>query len=241
MFKSKFKSVIRSFGWQIQKIDIDIDAKRESASLWLKRLEIKTVLDIGANDGEFARHIRQVLPKARIYSFEPLEECFASLRANFERDSNFSAINLALGDKSETTMIYRSAFSPSSSLLPMAELHKQAFPYTSEHQEELIQVEKLDNIASQLAIDYPLLVKIDVQGFEAQVISGGINTLSKARIIIVEMSIEQLYEGQELFDSIYRRLYDLGFYYSGNYSQMYHPHDGCILQVDAIFMRGLGD
>jgi FkbM family methyltransferase len=237
MLKVHVKSMIHSLGWELKKVDKDIQSKKEKSVLWLKSLDLKTVLDIGANDGGFAHHIRAILPDVKIYSFEPLKDCFEKLRDSFVEDSKFFPVNLALGDKSEISTIYRSSFSPSSSLLPMADLHKQAFPYTSEQYEERIQVVRLDEAVSQLDIDYPLLVKIDVQGFEAQVIAGGINTLSRARMIIIEMSIEKLYEGQELFDSVYRRLHELGFHYYGNYDQLCHPEDGRVLQIDAIFMK----
>lgn len=232
MIKEKVKSLIWSLGWEIKKRNREAEAKE---NLWLQNLEIKTVLDIGANDGGFAKHIRSILPTAQIYSFEPLKDCFQSLQAHFAEDSKFQAINLALGSQAEHVTIYRSSSSPSSSLLPMADLHKQAFPHTSGQCEEIIEVVKLDDLAAKLDIELPLLLKIDVQGFETEVIIGGLDTLKQTSILILEMSLEKLYEGQELFDSMYRRLYDLGFHYCGNCTQLRHSEDNRVLQIDAIF------
>ena len=82
-----------------------------------------------------------------------------------------------------------------------------------------------------------LLVKIDVQGFEKQVIEGGKNVLSKARIIILEVSYEPLYLGQPTFKEIYDELYSLGFEFHGNIEYLRNPKDLSILQSDALFIR----
>ena len=234
MIKEKVKSLIWSLGWEIKKRNREV---RENENLWLQNLGIETVLDIGANDGEFAKHVRSVLPTAQIYSFEPLKDCFQRLQAHFVEDSKFQAINLALGSQAEHVTIYRSSYSPSSSLLPMADLHKQAFPHTSGQSEEIVEVAKLDDLATKLNIKLPLLLKMDVQGFETEVIAGGLDTLKQASVLILEMSLEKLYEGQELFDSMYRRLHDLGFHYCGNYAQLRHSEDNRVLQIDAIFRK----
>jgi hypothetical protein len=83
----------------------------------------------------------------------------------------------------------------------------------------------------------PLLIKIDVQGFERMVILGGIQTIKKAEVLIVEVSFQELYENQVPFDTIYSLLTGLGFTFIGNYDQLLSPKDGSILQADAIFLN----
>ena len=46
---------------------------------WLEKYDIKTIIDIGAHTGQFAKEIREKLPQARIYSFEPLKDCYQKL------------------------------------------------------------------------------------------------------------------------------------------------------------------
>jgi hypothetical protein len=74
-----------------------------------------------------------------------------------------------------------------------------------------------------------------VQGYEAKVIAGGEDVVACAKIIIVEVSFQRLYEGGPLFDDIYRILKDRGFNYAGNFEQLYSPKNGRVLQADAIF------
>ena len=204
---------------------------------WLKSLNIQTVLDIGANVGQFATTINAILPQARIYAFEPLPECHAQLRARMRDVPNFSAINLGLGDQSGEITFERNAFTPSSSFLKMNSVHKTAFPYTSDTHSVRVSVECLDTIAATLEITDPLMIKIDVQGYEDRVIRGGEQTIRRALLIIVETSFETLYEGQPLFDDIYRQMVGWGFVYSGSLDQLHHPRRGNVIQADSIFIR----
>jgi len=55
--------------------------------------------------------------------------------------------------------------------------------------------------------------------------------------LIVETSFTKLYEGQPLFDDIYKTLKESGFDYGGNWDQLTDSCDGRILQADAIFLR----
>ncbi len=207
----------------------------ESRLDWLKNLRIRTVLDIGANTGQFAAKIRSILPDAFIYSFEPLRDAYASLLSEMRQEPDFKAFNFALGDKDAKTLIHRSAYSPSSSLLPMLELHRAAWPHTDQVGTEEIEVRKLDNL--DLDLEPGLLVKIDVQGFEDRVIAGGRATVGAAACVITEVSFQMLYGGQLLFDDIYHVLREMGFEYGGNWEQLPNPHDGRPLQADAIFIK----
>ena len=202
---------------------------------WMKNLHIRTVLDIGANTGQFASRIRTILPDTSIYSFEPLADAHALLLTEMKDDPSFKAFNFALGDENTRTKINRSRSSPSSSLRRMLELHTAAWPYTAEVGTEEIELKRLDCL--DLTIEKSLLVKMDVQGFEDKVIAGGRMTIGAAACVITEVSFERLYEGQPLFEDIYLMLREMGFEYRGNWDQLPDPRDGKVLQADAIFIK----
>jgi FkbM family methyltransferase len=204
---------------------------------WLRTLSIATVIDIGANVGHFSVTTSAVFPGAKIYSFEPLPDCFKQLQARTINFHNISAFNLAIGDKSDELAFEQNAFSQSSSFLKMTDTHKAAFPFTRESRHIYVRVEPLDTVAETLAITDPLMVKIDVQGYENHVLRGGIQTIKRAKLIAIETSFEVLYEGQPLFDTIYRKLVDWGFTYVGSLDQLYNPLTGQILQADSIFIK----
>lgn len=204
---------------------------------WLAEAGIGTVLDIGANVGQFASQIHKALPQALIYSFEPLAECYAQLIENMGHVDGFRAFNFALGCEDGQTQIYHNDFSASSSLLPMEELHKGAFPFSVNARPEPIEIRKLDDLVPQLDIVDNLLVKIDVQGTEDRVIKGGAATLSRASILVVETSFEPLYEGQPLFAAIFDLLREMDFVYMGPEEVIKDPRSGRVLQSDSIFIR----
>jgi FkbM family methyltransferase len=204
---------------------------------WLANSDIRTVIDIGANTGQFARAIHEVLPGSFIYSFEPLSDCFRELQQTMRGVKRFKAFNTALGDGGGEAVIYRSERSSSSSLLPMAELHKENFPSTAKMSKETTNVRKLDEYCDELDIEDQVLIKLDVQGYEDRVIAGGMRLVQRAKILIVEISMEPLYEGQPLFREIFTTLDRLSFIYKGNLSQMSSPIDGRVLSADAVFVH----
>src|SRR5215831_4284567 len=171
--------------------------------IWLSRLNINTIVDIGAHEGEFAMKAYQILPKASIISFEPLEEAFHHLNFNMRTLPNFKAFNCALGDRNSTTEMHRNEFTPSSSLLRMVDLHREAFPFTRNETIENVEVKRLDDVLQGSYLEDHILIKMDVQGYEDRVILGGEKVFSRAKLLIVETSFQTLYESQPLFDEVY--------------------------------------
>ena len=204
---------------------------------WLRDWNIRTVLDVGANTGQFATLIHKALPGARVYSFEPLGACCEQLKKTMQGASDFQAFDFALGDTNGQTQIYHNEATPSSSLLPMAELHKRAFPYTAQAHVETIEIRRLDDVAQDLQIVDDVLIKVDVQGTEDKVIAGGEETFSRASVLILETTFVPLYQGQVLFDAIYDRLRAKGFTYMGTEHIIRDPRDGRVLQCDSLFLR----
>jgi FkbM family methyltransferase len=204
---------------------------------WLRDIDVKTIFDIGANTGQFAQQIMRIFPKATIYSFEPLKDCYDQLVKSLVGSPSVRAFNVALGERKEQREIQRNEFSPSSSFLAMAETHKAAFPFTQRSSPETVEVVRLDDFVTGLDLRKPVLVKMDVQGFEDKVISGGADTIRQADVVIVEVSTIRLYDGQPLFAEIHGMMMNLGFQYRGNWDQLMSPLDGHILQADAIFMK----
>lgn len=178
MIKLLVQGFLRLFHVQLYRIPNQAKIKKQKElaaqkELWLKNIGVKTILDIGANTGQFATSIHQIFPEAMLYSFEPLLNCYEELVTNLKDVSRFQAFNLALGDLSGEVEMYHNKYSPSSSLLNMKELHKDSFPWTQEVQIQKVNIVRLDDLADDLEIYSPMLIKLDVQGFEDKVISGG--------------------------------------------------------------------
>jgi FkbM family methyltransferase len=204
---------------------------------WFVQSGIKTVLDVGAHIGEFAQRIRAILPDVDLVCFEPLREPFLELSRRFAGQPNFLAVQCALGEKAAQCEIHHNEYAPSSSLLPMTDLHKRSFAFAANEKVEIIEVRRLSDVARELNLRDPLLLKLDVQGFEDKVITGGEDIVARAKIIIIEVSFLSLYKGGPLFEDVYQILKARGFIYNGNFDQLLSPEDGRPLQADAIFSR----
>lgn len=210
---------------------------RKDPLRFLARMNIRTVIDVGANEGQFARNIRDLLPHAKIYSFEPLPVPFSKLENAFSTDLNFEAVPLALGSIPGDAEFESNAFSPSSSFLPVNDKHRKNYPHAAQTSRTKVPVSTLDLWARDHILEPNLLIKMDVQGYEDQVILGASETLSKAAVVIAETSFAPLYQGQPLYDDIYRLLRNRGFRSGGMIVNATDRETGEMLQADSVFIR----
>ena len=204
---------------------------------WIRRSGIRTVIDVGAHQGEFSSAIRALLPDARIYAFEPLPDCCKILSQRLGSNGHGQTFPVAIGRRAGNVTIWRCGYPKSSSVLLMTELHKTSFPWTAENTPLTVEMNSLDGFDGQLRLAARVLLKIDVQGYEAEVLRGAKNLLEKIDFVLLEISFRQLYEGQASFKEIYDLLKNAGFSYSGNLEQLLSPLDGSVLQADAFFVR----
>lgn len=206
--------------------------------LGLSQLPIKTVLDIGANEGQFARKITKIFPEAYIYAFEPLAIPFQQLsRLAHQQPKKITAFNLALGDSIKPIEIYSHLyFNPSSSILRTTELCETVYPMVKKQEKIVIEQSTLDHAIADISLDDQILIKLDVQGYEDRVIKGGMETFKKSTACIVEISLDQLYEGQAQFREIFNLLDQLGYTYAGNLDQVLGKH-GHVRYFNAVFVK----
>lgn len=148
-----------------------------------------------------------------------------------------SAFNFALGEADSTTVIHRSEHRPASSILPHSELHKRVYPHAAQSQTQNITIRPLDAVAAELDLAPNLLVKIDVEGYEDRVIRGGMRTIASAKVVLMEISFQKLFDGQVLFDGLYDLLRPMGFAFRGFQRQAQDPASGEVLFADAIFLK----
>jgi len=223
--------------FSLRRRGISIDTFLKLNQPWLLEANIKTVFDIGANVGQFASLIHEVLPTATIYSFEPLEDCCEELKQRMGKISNFRAFNIALSDTDGELEFHRNEHLPSSSVLPVADLHRQNYPFAAKEYLTKVKTAKLDDVAIDLKIEDNLLIKIDVQGFEDKIIAGGKNIIRQAKILILETSFQPLYAGQPLFEDIYDSLKEY-FRYMGSLGEpIIDRIYGSPLFEDSIFVK----
>jgi hypothetical protein len=99
-----------------------------------------------------------------------------------------------------------------------------------------VPVARLDELLDPAELAGPCLMKIDVQGFEAEVLRGAAGLLPAVDDVLVECSFVELYEGQPLADDLIAWMRDEGYRLRGFYSLMTDDAGSC-LQADLLFSR----
>jgi FkbM family methyltransferase len=204
----------------------------------LKMNNIQIVLDVGANTGQYSFGLRKAGFKGRILSFEPVSDAYHELKTRALHDKSWQTFNFALGEANGYSSIHISGHSPSSSILPMTELHIDASPGSEYLSEEKIEVKTLDSIYDSLGITGEnVFLKIDTQGYEKKVLDGAVGSLSSIMGLQLELSASELYEGEEIYYSICRFVEERNFRLVRIIPGFTHKGTHEMLQFDALFFR----
>ncbi len=241
-FVSYIQKVIRRAvnlaGYDIQRLGHESNA----GNLLLKgidRFEVDLILDVGANEGQFARELLWLGYKGRLVSFEPLSSAHARLEKAARRDPLWTVHpRCAIGAYDGEVEINIAGNSVSSSILPMMESHVSASAGSAYIGAEKAPMFRLDTAAPPyLEKAHKPFLKIDAQGYEWQVLDGAGSILPRMSGVLCELSLVPLYDGQRLWLEIIRRLEDEGFTLWSIHRGFTDPRDGRTLQADALFFR----
>jgi FkbM family methyltransferase len=216
-------------------------ARSEAARLarFLACHQIDTVLDVGANSGQYARYLRSIGYRGRIICFEPLSVAHAALTRWADKDPGTTvAPRQALGYGTGLIAINVSANSESSSILSVSETHLQSEPGARSVAVETVQLGRLDTVAlGYMSEAKRVFLKIDVQGYELSVLRGAADILPRICGLQLELSLYPLYVGEPLYrevidavESLGYTLHDLNPCFSDNAT-------GRTYQLDGIFFR----
>jgi FkbM family methyltransferase len=202
----------------------------------LRDLGCRTVVDVGANRGQFALAARSCFPRAKIIAFEPLLVPAARFKAVFAHDANVLLHTVALGQEPFVGVMHVSRRDDSSSLLPISRLQEDRFPGTAQSDLVQVSVRRLSDLVTANEIAWPALLKLDVQGYELQALLGCTQLLPCFTYVYAECSYQELYTGQVLADELSAWLFEQGFAQVGVHNQCYDAN-GALVQADALFAR----
>lgn len=202
----------------------------------LAGLPITSVVDVGANRGQFALLALALFPQAHIYAFEPTPQPLRRLNAWAAGETRLTVRQLALGAKRGEMLMHLSLSDDNSSLHRPTERQLIEFPPTRMVDSMIVPVARLDEVLSRAELPGPALLKIDVQGHEMEVLIGCEGLLDAFDHILVECTYIELYEGQALADQVITHLAERGFRAEG-VSHATEGLDGQRLQADLLFSR----
>jgi len=216
-------------------------AKAPNAQLvaLLKHHRIDTVLDVGANVGQYGQRLRDWGYDGRIVSFEPLSSAHQQLLTRSASDPGWVvAPRMALGAEDGEIDIQVSAETDMSSILPQSDLLKKISPSSAIQTSECVPIHRLDSIASDYVDgEGRAFLKIDTQGFEPAILDGATALLPRLLGLQLEMSLLPLYQGERDYLTMVQRLAASGYTLHLVLPGYFERKLARMVEIDGVFMR----
>ncbi len=209
-------------------------------AIWLAKNRFPTegyvIADVGGGTATTATLFSNDFPNHDIYVFEPIKSSFQEIEKATARTKYWQLINKAVGSQIGTTEINISERLTASSLLEMdANIGGVYGDMLKTQRKETIEITTLDvSLPANKAVD---ILKMDVQGFEMEVLKGAVQTLIRTKVIVLEINNHDGYRGSptyfEIDDYLRQRNFQL-FDLLPNLRE-----EGKLLDWDAIYVNKL--
>jgi FkbM family methyltransferase len=183
------------------------------------------VLDVGAYQGDWARTCLNIFPEAIITCIEPQHGQQTNLKELASRSCNIRVIQTLLGRKSAPQVPFLEIGSGSSVLLRTAE-PTSVHPMTT-----------IDALIHSGQCEPPDFLKLDVQGYELEVLEGWAEKFERCKVIQCEISLLPLVSGGPLINELVVYLEGRGFVMFDITELIRSPSDGAVWQIDSLFCR----
>ncbi len=197
-------------------------------------LGINVIYDVGANVGTWAMLAKAVIPDVSVEAFEPLQNLHPEFKRNVSTLAGIRLHPVALGSKSGEAALHVMSLADASSLLPLADASRSQFG-VEEIEQVPIQVRRMDEYRIERNLPLPDLIKLDVQGYELEVLKGATECLRAAKAVVVEVSFIEYYHKQCLFHSVVEFLAGFGLYLS--VLGVNTPRGSALQHCDVLFLR----
>lgn len=239
MFLKKIYKLLKilisfNYDWYRALIIYKVAPSTEHINVFKNIDNINTIIDVGANRGQFALLASFFFPKSKLICFEPIQSAYINLKNLFYYRENFHAHNFAIGNEIKEAEINISNKEDSSSLLEITKQQETVFPGTEKKASEKIKLSKLENLIKIEDCQKDILMKIDVQGYELEVLKGSKELIKSMKYIYFEGSFVELYKNQPMITEILNFLISSNFILEGIYNTSYDKN-GNPVQADFLF------
>jgi FkbM family methyltransferase len=202
-----------------------------------RKIGATVVYDLGANEGVWSLAFAEAYNNIHVHAFEPLPDVYSTLVKRVGSHARIATHNIGFGSSKGTVQMYQDKFSPASSLLKMTSRSVDEYPQAGEQHLVQVQIERMDEYVATMHLPIPDLLKIDVQGYEDEVIAGGKEVIRQSRYVWIELSLVPLYENGSTFHSTYKTLSELGYSLFDITYLDRSVKDQTLLQMDALFIN----
>ncbi len=232
------RRLTRRFGYDLLPLEKSRDLHHQIVAA-IAHNNVDLVIDVGANEGQYAQRLRHSGWTGPIVSIEPLPDLNARLTLAAKSMASWHiAPCLALGDRNGTIAIQRSSESDMSSVLHQKPMLRHLSPSSAVMEEIEVPVRRFDSFELDPSLSAErMFLKLDVQGYEAAVLEGVGDRWPRIAGLQLELALLPIYEGEHLWHDIVDRLSTLGFELHLVLPGYFERKLARQLQFDGVFFR----
>jgi len=246
IFENFVYKILSGIGWRyeyeiVKKGQIGLTLGDRYLERFLKEFNISTVVDIGANGGQFVRRLRDdSMFSGTIHSYEPLPELFEELSRLSSQDDNWSIFPFAVDAASGKAVFNVMTGSEFSSMLKPSDKFYNSFGGQSRVEREIsvdvLSLSEVANTAFQHDPKQHVLLKLDTQGTELRILSSCVDVVRRFVAVQVELSFQQIYRDSPDACEVINWMKNAGFELSSLFANNsgHFPH---LLEMDGVFVR----
>jgi FkbM family methyltransferase len=204
----------------------------------LAKYRIDTIVDVGANEGQFGAMMRSLGFKGDIHSFEPVKLTYEMLTKAATRDPRWTAHNLALGKAPGRLVMNVSEGSVFSSALRPNDYGAAKFNDIKVQRQEEVEVSTLDHFIEHHLSNKErrIFLKMDTQGYDLEVFAGATASLDKICCLLSELSLIPIYDGMTDYLQALAAYQHKGFSVSG-FFPVNRSDDLALIEADCVMVR----
>lgn len=185
-------------------------------------------LDIGAYHGDWTVHFKSIFPQAKVLMIEPQESKASILCAIAKRYQDSVLLETCLLGRTDNEIVTFYEMETGSSI------YAETSPYARTAVSKPLRA--LDALLAAQQLPLPDFIKIDVQGYELEVLLGAENALSNATAVLIEVSLLPINKGCPLIKDI-MNFFDARGFALMDVTGISRRGDGILCQMDVIFLR----
>lgn len=205
--------LLRFVKHKLESAKVSFNNPLDRAVKYINALSNASVLDVGANIGQFGIDLKFRGYGGQIFSYEPVPQFHKILEITAQKYSEWQTFGYALGafEQQNVEINVSNNEGMSSSFLLLNDIHLFNFPESRSDRKVVTRITTVDSEIEILKINPEhMMLKIDVQGFELEVLKGSSKHLSEIPFCLVELSLQPLYKGAPGFLEVASVLADFG-------------------------------